>query len=69
VTPDTNLSFGSNVIVFSHGVGRFWDVGGVAVLDDRVVGLEDYWTPGEGEESEERGWRRNYDCRISEGGK
>jgi hypothetical protein len=24
-------------------------------LGDRVVGLEDYWTPGEDEESEEKG--------------
>jgi hypothetical protein len=41
----------------------------VAVLGDRVVGLEDYWTPGEDEESEERGWRRNFIWRIREDGK
>jgi hypothetical protein len=41
----------------------------VAVLGDRVVGLEDYWTLGEDEESEERRWRRNYVWRINKGGK
>jgi len=40
----------------------------VAVLGDDVVVLEDFWTPGEDEESEERGWRRNFVWRISEGG-
>jgi hypothetical protein len=38
-------------------------------LGDRAVRLEDYWTPGEDEESEVRRWRRNFVWRISEGGK